>query len=287
MKTTLTIKDFFNRFPTDDACLEHLMAVRYGERIVCPKCKKHGKFHRIKKMPAYSCQWCGHHVHPMVGTPFQDSQTPLQKWFYAMYLFTTSRHGVPAKELQRQLGVTYKCAWRIAHEIRKYMGKVDGDEPLNGHVEADETYIGGKEKGRKLPGHTGANKTIVLGMVERDGDVMTKIVPNVKKHTLLPVIEANIEKGSTLSTDELSSYKYLGEKGYNHGTVEHGINQYVKGIHHTNNIEGFWSHLKRSIKGTHIHVSAKHLSKYLGEFEYRYNMRTNPSLMFYRLLASF
>src|SRR3989338_598799 len=168
MNNNFTVQDFFKRFPDDNTCLDHLMKLRFGEVITCPKCKKEGKFHRIKKMPAYSCQWCGHHIHPMVGTPFQDSQTPLQKWFYAMYLFTTSRHGVPAKELQRQLGVTYKCAWRIAHEIRTYMGKVDGDESLSGHVEADETILGGRKKGGKQ-GFMGKGKTIVFGMIERNG----------------------------------------------------------------------------------------------------------------------
>ncbi len=119
------------------------MTIRYGKELECPKCKKASKFHRIKKQPAYSCQFCGHHIHPMVGTPFEKFRTSLQMWFYAIYLFSTSRHGVPAKELQRQLGVTYKTAWRMGHEIRKYTGAVDGDEPLGGHVEIDETMLGG------------------------------------------------------------------------------------------------------------------------------------------------
>ncbi len=128
----ITVQQFFRRFPDDDTCLDHLMMVRYGETADCPKCGKHAKFHRLRKEPAYSCQWCGHHIHPMKGTPFERTRTPLQKWFYAMYLFTTTRHGVPAKELQRQLSVTYKTAWRMGHEIRKYMGDVDGNPPLHG-----------------------------------------------------------------------------------------------------------------------------------------------------------
>lgn len=282
---TFTVQEFFKQFPDDNTCLDHLMKVRFGERVKCPKCSKKGKFHKIKKMPAYGCQWCGHHIHPMVNTPFQNSQTPLQKWFYAMYLFTTSRHGVPAKELQRQLGVTYKCAWRIAHEIRKYMGKVDGDDSLSGHVEVDETWLGGKERAKGKPGHGKEKKTIILGMVERKGSVMTKIIPNIKNNSIVPLVQENINPGSTVSTDELRAYKHL--KGYTHGTVRHGINEYVNGIHHTNSIEGFWSLLKRSIKGTHIHVSKKHLQNYLVEFEFRYNMRATPFLMFSRLLASF
>lgn len=280
-----TVQEFFKVFPNDDACLAHLMDVRYGASLKCPKCQKESKFHRIKKIPAYGCQWCGHHIHPMADTPFQDTHTPLQKWFYAMYLFTTSRHGVSAKEIQRQLGLTYKTAWRMAHEIRKYMGRVDGDDSLSGHVEVDETYVGGHR-----PGHRGlgaAGKTAVFGMIERKGKVVTKVLKDTFRVTLYDIIKDNVKPGSTVSTDELTAYKTLGKEGYTHGAVKHGKKEYVRGIHHTNSIEGFWSQLKRSIQSTHIHVSKKHLSKYLAEFEYRYNMRAMPRLMFSRLLASF
>jgi transposase len=165
MAKAFTIQDFFSRFPTDAACLDHLMKVRFGETQTCSKCGKHGRFARLTKVPAYSCPWCGHHIHPMVGTPFAKSSTPLQKWFYAMYMFTTTRNGVAAKELQRQLGVTYKTAWRIGHELRKYMGFVDGDRTLGGLggpiVEVDKTFIGGYDR----QGHD--DKKVVLGMIER------------------------------------------------------------------------------------------------------------------------
>src|SRR5437667_3726447 len=186
MAKSLTIQDFMRMFPDDDACLEHLFQVRYGKDFACPRCGLIGKFHKLSKMPAYSCQGCGDHIHPMVGTPFYNSHTPLQKWFYAMYLFTTTRHGVPAKELQRQLSVNYKTAWRMATEIRKYMGKVDGDDQLNGHVEIDETYIGGVEEKSKGHYRVTKNKSIIFGMVKRKGDVMTKVVPDVKGKTLTP-----------------------------------------------------------------------------------------------------
>jgi transposase-like protein len=285
-KKTFTVNEFFKRFPDDSSCLDHLMAVRYGTELDCPKCGKKGKFHRLRKLPAYVCQWCGHHIHPMAGTPFERSKTPLQKWFYAMYLFTTSRHGVPAKELQRQLGVTYKTAWRMGHEIRKYMTDVDGDSGLSGHVEIDETYIGGKSKETGRPGEK-SKKTAVFGMVERDGDVMTYVVPNTSSKQLIPLVQRHVARGSIISSDDWRAYKRLPEIGYRHGYVKHNLEQWVNGIHHTNSIEGFWSRLKNFIKGTHVHVSRKHLPKYLGEFEYRYNMRANPSLMFDRLLASF
>ena len=285
MAKAFTIQDFYRRFPTDDACLAHLFLIRFGKEPSCPKCGEIGKLKKLSKMPAYTCN-CGHHIHPMEGTLFERSHTPLQKWFYAMYLFTTSRHGVPAMELQRQLGVTYKTAGRMAHQIRKYMASVDGDPPLSGHVEADETYIGGRRSGGKR-GRGAPGKTIVFGMVERGGDVMTRVVPNVKRKTLERHILANIKGGSTVSTDELSSFAKIARFGYDHGTVNHSADQWVDGIHHVNSIEGFWSMLKRSIRGTHIHVSRKHLSKYLGEFEFRYNLRHAPETMFARLLMSF
>ena len=283
---TFTVTDFFRQFPTDDACLEHLWNIRFGDEVGCEKCGKVGRFYRLRKEPAYSCPRCGHHIHPMVGTPFAKSRTPLQKWFYAMYLFTTTRHGVAAKELQRQLGVTYKTAWRMGHELRKYMAEVDGETPLGGTVEADETYVGGKRSGGKR-GRGAPNKTVVFGMLERDGDVMTKVVPNVRKRTLQPIIAENVEPDSTVHTDELKSYSGLSKAGYEHETVNHSAGEYVRDDCHVNGLEGFWARLKLSIRGTHVHVSGKHLQKYVKEFEYRYNMRKNPSRMFDRLLTAF
>jgi len=288
MAKTFTIQDFFKRFPDDDACLEHLMATRYGESVECPKCGKTARFARLSNMPAYSCPTCGHHIHPMVGTPFERSRTSLQKWFYAIYLFTTSRNGVAAKELQRQLGVTYKCAWRMAHEIRTYMGDVDGKPPLTGHVEIDETYVGGKRP--KVKGFTGRGakgKTVIMGILERGGEVYTAVVENASRKSLIPHITENVPAGTTISTDEWQSYKVLPKLGYNHGTVDHASKEYARGEVHVNGLEGFWAQLKRSIYGTHIHVSQKHMPAYLAEFEYRFNMRHYPEAMFQRLLEAF
>ena len=282
---TVTVQQFFKQFPDDNACLEFLMRKHYGESLDCPKCSKHGNFHRIKRHPAYKCGWCGYEIYPMKGTIFDKSHTPLQKWFYALYLFTTTRHGVPAKELQRQLGVSYPTALRMAHILREHMAETDGEWPLDGDVEVDETYVGGKrsdgKRGRGAPG-----KTVVMGMLERGGDVMAKVVPDVKKHTLQPIVTENVEQGSTVHTDELRSYNGLSKAGYQHRTVNHGIGQYVDKGSHVNGIEGFWSRLKLSIRGTHVHVSGKHLEKYLKEFEFRYNYRKNPELMFPTLLRS-
>ena len=282
-----TVQDFFKQFPDDDTCLDYLMKLRHGEVIECPKCGKEGRFARIKKMPAYSCPWCGHHIHPMVGTPFHKSRTPLQKWFYAMYLFTSTRHGVPTKELQRQLGVTYKTAFRMAHKIREYMSAVDGDPPLTGHVEVDETYIGGRRP--KIKGFTGRGakgKTVVFGILERGGELYTSVVPSASGKSLIPHIEAQVPKGTRISSDEWAPYRVLSGLGYRHETVDHRAKEYARGDVHVNTLESFWAILKRSIRGTHIHVSRQHLPKYLGEFEFRYNLRKQPDPMFSRLLAS-
>jgi transposase-like protein/predicted RNA-binding Zn-ribbon protein involved in translation (DUF1610 family) len=284
----ITIQQFMAMFPDDDACLAHLFKLRYGPAFECPRCGEIGKWAKLAKMPAYTCN-CGEHIHPMSGTFFYRSHTPLQKWFYAMYLFTTTRHGVPAIELQRQLGVSYETAWRMGHEIRKYIGKIDGDPPLGGrgeHVEIDETMIGGKRSGGKR-GRGAPGKTVVFGMLERGGSVMTRAVANVRRATLEPHILANVKKGTTVSTDELKSYATLARRGYRHGAVNHASEEWVRGEFHVQGIEGFWSLLKRAIKGTHVHVSRKYLSNYLVEFEYLWNERASPDKMFPKLLKGF
>ena len=143
-----TVRQFFTDFPDDEACLGYLFNLKYQQGHICPKCQKSAKWYRIKAQRAYSCEWCGHHIHPTVGTPFERSRTSLLLWFYAIYLFTTTRHGVSGKELQRQLGVTYKTAWRMGHEIRKHMAGLDAGV-LSGAVEIDETMVGGKRKGKR------------------------------------------------------------------------------------------------------------------------------------------
>ena len=159
----MTVKEFFARFPSDDACLQHVMEVRYGLRHVCQACGTiDSTFHKIAGRKAYACAHCGTHVYPCAGTIFQDSRTSLQSWFYAIYLFVVTRHGVSGKELQRALGVTYKTAWRMGQQIRTLMGDADDFAMMQGHVEADEAYVGGKRSGGKT-GRGAPGKTIVIG----------------------------------------------------------------------------------------------------------------------------
>ncbi len=280
-----TIQQFFKQFPDDESCLSHLFQVRFGQGHVCSKCERSAKWYRIKAERAYSCQWCGNHLHPTVGTPFAKSRTSLQLWFYAIYLFTKTRSGVSAKELQRQLGVTYKCAWRIGHEVRKHMAFVDGNPPLNGDVEVDETYIGGHRSGKRGRGAEG--KTILFGMLDRDGDIMLKVVADTKGATLKGHIADNVEEGSTIHSDEYRPYNGLNNMGFEHKRCNHSTKQYSVDGSHVNTLEGFWARLKSSINGTHIHVSGKHLDKYAAEFEYRFNSRFSPEGMLPELLGTF
>lgn len=286
MSKPLTVQQFFQLFPDDDTCVDHLFRTRFGEQVLCPKCHRISKFYRIQAEWAFSCPFCGHHVHPMVGTPFEKTHTSLQRWYYAMYLFTTTRHGVSAKELQRQFGCSYKTAWRMGHEIRKYMSALDMQGPLDGNVEVDETFIGGKNQ-RGSRGHKASlEKTAVLAMVDREtGEVISKVIPNALGVTLRKEVRAHVTKGSTIHTDEWRGYKRLAEQGYVHKTVRHGDEEWVRDDSHVNTLEGYFSILKRSIRSTHVWVSRKHMPKYLAEFEYRMNLRAAPKLMFDLMLS--
>lgn len=287
----LTVKQFFARFPDDDACLAHIMKVRYGMRHTCGTCGVEATFHKLSNRRAYSCAQCGAHVYPCAGTVLQDSRTSLVSWFYAIYLFVTTRHGVSAKELERQLGVTYKTAWRMGQQIRQLTAKADIAEMLTGHVEADETYVGGKRSGGKR-GRGAPGKTIVVGLAERGGAVRAGVVGDVKKGTLRAVVNANVEKGATVSTDELASYNLLNADGYRHGSVKHGRGEYAyydhrTGVnHHVNTVESFWNLFKNSVRSTHIHVSAKYMDRYLSEFTFRSNHRARGNAMFDLLVGA-
>ena len=280
-----TIREFQERFPDEDACLTHLMRTRYGERFTCMGCHKQATYYRVKTRRCFVCEHCGYQVYPTAGTPFEKTRTSLRDWFYVMFLFCASRNGVAAKEVQRQLGVTYKTAWRMCHLIRKYMGYVDGDHPLGGSgktVEADETFIGGKDKQGE------DDKSVVLGIVERGGDVITRHVHGRSHAQVIPHIVRYVKAGSKVHTDDWTGYQTLIERhGFDHETVNHSAKEYVRGSVHTNTIEAFWANLKRGIKGTYVWVSKKHLQSYLREFEYRHNLRHAPYLMFDCLLQAF
>lgn len=288
--STYTIMDFTRDFPDDVACLDYLWRRNYspdGGRARCPKCSQERKFHRVARRPSYSCDTCGHHVHPTAGTIFHKSSTSLQLWFHAVFLMSQTRCGISAKQLERELGVTYKTAWRMFTLIRnELMAQSDGT--LSGTVEADETYVGGKRRdgshGRPRAGDK--TKTPVFGMVERRGRVVAVTVENAAATTLLPHIIKRVLPASTVYTDEWAGYKRLGHNGYEHDTVKHSAGVYVSGDVHTNTIEGFWSLVKRGLAGTHHMVSAKWLQGYLNEYAWRYNHRDDTHPMFMNLLET-
>lgn len=239
---------------------------------------------------AYACSNCGNHLYPTAGTIFEDTRTPLQMWFYAIYLFVVTRHGVSGKELQRQLGVTYKTAWRMGQQIRRLMANANGFEMLQGHVEVDEAYVGGRRQGKR--GRGAAGKTVIVALKEREGRTIAQVIDNVKKKTLREVILKNVAPGSVVSTDELMSYGLLTEDGYVHGAVKHGakewaIYDYRQGVtHSTNSVEGFWRLFKQSVSSTHIHVSKKYMNRYLDEFTFRSNHRARENAMFDLLIGA-
>jgi len=279
-----TFKQFQAQFPDDAACLEAMMKVQFGgTRLTCPGCGVVAvQFHPITNRRAYACQECGHHIYPCAGTIFHKSSTKLTSWFFAMYLMTSTRHGVAAKELQRQIGCTYKTAWRMAHELRKLMASADYTGKLSGIVEVDEMFHGPNTHAKTGTG----GKTVVFGAVERGGKIRAGVVPNSTMSTLKGAVRQNIEKGTLVNTDEHRSYTGLEYMGYDHQSVNHSAEEWVRGIVHTNTIEGHWGLFRRAVRGTHVHVSQKHLWKYISEFSYRRNLRDSHFEMFRRLVVS-
>ena len=178
MKTKApTLRQFLDQFPTEEICLDHLMRTRFGIQHECGSCGREAKFYRVKARRSYACEWCGYQVFPTSGTPFDRTRTPLRDWFFVMFMFCTTRNGVAAKKVERELGVTYKTAWRMCHQIRAYMASLDSNDPLGGpgsFVEIDETFVGGSVSGMGN-GYMG-NKTIVVGMLERGGELVTQVV---------------------------------------------------------------------------------------------------------------
>lgn len=274
-----TLKDFERDYPNDAACLDKIFLLRFGKRKRCPKCGITSEFRRIPTRRSYQCRRCYHQIYPCANTPFEKTRTPLNYWFYVMYLMTTTRNGVSAKEVERILGVTYKTAHNMVTQIRVLMGAFKSDRKLNGYVEMDETYVGGKMENQM--GRTVKDKKPVFAMVERLGEVKAQHVPNVKTATIHPIIENNVSRLARISTDEFGIYTNLHKLGFvSHGQIKHSAKQYKDGSICTNTIEGFFGQLKRMITGTHIHVSEQHLQKYIDEAVFRYNNRHKDIDMF-------
>lgn len=282
-----TISQFLLRFPTDEKCLEEIKQTRWPKGLVpCSKCNKETKHYKVTGRTAYACEFCGNHVFPLAGTVFDKTTTSLRLWFYAIYLMTQTRAGISAKQLQRELGVTYKTAWRIFKQIRALMADGSGN-PLDGIVEADETFVGGKAKNRKnewRQSEMAKQKEVLMGIVQRHGKVYIKHIPNTGKWTLLKQIKDNVSPRARIFTDDYQGYTQLKYHGYDHDSVNHTAGEYVRENVHTQNIENVWSHLKRGITGVYRMVSAKYLQAYADEYAFRYNNRNLKGRMFDLLL---
>lgn len=284
-----TLKDFQAQFPDDATCLEWLRNYLYPDGIYCEKCEMTTKHYRVAKRPSYSCEFCGHHVHPTAGTIFHKSPTPLTTWFYAIYLMAQTRCGISAKQIQRETGVTYKTAWRMFKQIRSMLYS-EKAKPMGGKgsrgVEVDETFIGGRKRG--VGGGHPKHMTMVVGLVERGGEVRALTEQNARGGaTLLPIIRDHVLPKSTVFTDEFFGYdgvSHMPGKKYSHRRINHAEKVYVAGDVHTNTIEGFWSLVKNGLRGVYHSVGKGYLQLYLNEYSFRYNRRFDSQPMFMSFL---
>jgi transposase len=273
------------KYPDDKACLEWLFKYQHPNGITCEKCGVvDAKYHYVASRKSFSCQWCGHHVYPCAGTIFDHSSTPMVKWFYAIYLMAQTRTGISAKQLERELGVTYKTAWRMFTLIRTRLNEGgDAFGSNGGDVEVDETYVGGHRKGQQ-GGRGTETKTAVVGIVERKGKVKATVVPNVTAKTLNTLVQDTVERGANVHTDEFLGYSQLKALGYNHHTIQHALKVYAKGNVHTQSIEGFWAQVKNAVNGVHHGVDRKYLQHYVNEYAFRYSHRNDTTPMFQTIL---
>jgi transposase-like protein len=275
------------RFFSDPAvCVHYLAERRWPDGPVCPKCG--GKQHSyLSTRFLWKCRECKKQFSVKAGTIFEDSPLGLDKWLPAVWLLTSSRTGVSSMELHRSIGVTQKTAWFMMHRIR-YAMQTGSFNKACGQVEVDETFIGQKARNmhkavrsRKITGTGGKDKTMVVGVLERGGTVRTTVIESRKKQTLQTHVKTHVEPGAELFTDALKSYEGLNAE-YVHQIVDHAV-EYVKGHVHTNGMENFWSHLKRTIYGTYIFVMPFHLFRYLDEQTFRFNNRDMDDAMRFRL----
>ena len=270
-------------FPDDATCLEYLWRQRFsadGTHAHCPKCDRERVFKKYamaNRRTSWTCTGCGHHVHPTAGTIFHKSATSLHLWFYAMYLMSSTRCGISAKQLEREIGVTYKCAWRMFNLIRTQLMDQDHDgEPLRGEVEADETFVGGKPRAydRRPREQKMADKATVLGMVERGGRARARVIPFSGAGDIRPRVLDGVKAGSTLYSDGFSVYQTMAGT-FDHYWVDHSANEFVRGTVHTQTIDGFWAIMKGGIDGVYRSVSRKWLQAYVNEYVFHYNHRTD------------
>lgn len=289
-----SLMEFMERFPDDAACIEFLWRERFskdGTNALCPKCEEVTPFKAYstsqKRGKSRTCTRCGTHMSVLAGTIFEGSSTSLHLWFYAMYLMASTRCGISAKQLERELGVTYKTAWRMFNKIRNELMNDDG-EPLSGKVETDETSWGGRPRRKMTRSQAKLRseaKPTILGMVERGGKVRARVVPSRRGDGFSRAVRENINPDAILYTDDWRSYKPLSRHFADHRVINHSAGSYAVGDTYTNTIEGFFGNMKTGMRGAYKKVSRKWLQSYVDEYAWRYNARRERGSLFSQLLA--
>lgn len=281
-----TLLEATRYFADPDVCVSFVASLRWPEGPICPRCE--GTEHSyLTTRQLWKCKNCKKQFSVKVGTIFEDSPIPLDKWLISIWIIANSKNGVSSHELGRSIGITQKSAWFVLHRVRLAM-QTGSFSKFSGEIEVDETFIGGLArnmhqdvKRRKITGTGGKDKTAVIGFKERGGEVRANVVPDRKRNTLQRHVRDHVESGSSVYTDALNSYVGLASD-YAHAVIDHA-ERYVDGQVHTNGIENFWSLLKRGIRGTYVQVAPFHLFRYLDERVFTYNARDLPD--FDRFLA--
>ena len=283
--STYSRAEFTREFPDDDTCLAWLKDQLYPDGIWCKNCERVTPHYRVQSRPSYSCQFCGHHVHPTAGTIFHKSSTSFHLWFQAIYLMSATRCGISAKQLEREIGVNYKTAHRMFRLIRSLLAG-DVTEPLTGEVEMDETFLARRRRASDPPRKPGLSpgERVVMGTVERHGRIVARYVPGANYLEAIHHLRTFVLPAATVFTDESAIYRQVEKEGYTHKRISHSAKVYVDGDIHTNTIEAFWSNFKRGLRGVYHSVSSAHLQSYVDEYAFRYNHRFDRS-MFHAFLA--
>ena len=294
-KNTLNLSSLSKYLSDEESAYKKLESIRWKNGITCPHCgsvdqskfmatrndtERKTRTGKVTYRRVWQCDVCHKQFSVLVGTIFEDSRIPVSKWLIAFYEISADKNGISSHELARKLDITQKSAWFMADRIRRAIARPPLSNKLQGTVEADETYIGGKAKNmhkskreKVIDGHGAVGKTPVFSIVKRGGEVRSQVLDNVNSQTVKEPLIENVEKQSTLNTDTSPIYNEVGCEFSQHETVDHSSDEYVRGLAYTNTVEGYFSQLKRSINGTHHHVSNKHLERYLAEFDYRYSTR--------------